>query len=107
MGTVAVTVSRLGSSCTSRARSPPRSEEHTSELQSHSELVCCLLLEKKVLVFDRGNGFAIVAFDPVAFVLFFGWNLSSFDIRGAPMPAARGQPTVQTASREYADCDGR
>src|SRR5436190_11132088 len=26
---------------------PTRSEEHTSELQSHSELVCRLLLEKK------------------------------------------------------------
>src|SRR5260221_9364399 len=25
---------------------PPRSEEHTSELQSHSDLVCRLLLEK-------------------------------------------------------------
>src|SRR5437588_5029101 len=25
----------------------PRSEEHTSELQSHSDLVCRLLLEKK------------------------------------------------------------
>src|SRR5436190_9586089 len=32
-----------------RARSWPcaRSEEHTSELQSHSDLVCRLLLEKK------------------------------------------------------------
>src|SRR5438034_3474381 len=35
-----------------------RSEEHTSELQSHSDLVCRLLLEKKkkrknVLIFDR------------------------------------------------------
>src|SRR5215204_7021851 len=30
------------------APSPPaRSEEHTSELQSHSDLVCRLLLEKK------------------------------------------------------------
>src|SRR5438034_2200421 len=29
-----------------RAR-PSRSEEHTSELQSHSDLVCRLLLEKK------------------------------------------------------------
>src|SRR5476649_361517 len=33
------------------ARGPPlaglRSEEHTSELQSHSDLVCRLLLEKK------------------------------------------------------------
>src|SRR5436190_23900151 len=30
-----------------RTRSAPRSEEHTSELQSHSDLVCRLLLEKK------------------------------------------------------------
>src|SRR5947207_6133010 len=29
------------------SRSARRSEEHTSELQSHSELVCRLLLEKK------------------------------------------------------------
>src|SRR6266571_8026264 len=28
-------------------RNPPRSEEHTSELQSHVNLVCRLLLEKK------------------------------------------------------------
>src|SRR5438034_4927161 len=28
-------------------RMRPRSEEHTSELQSHSDLVCRLLLEKK------------------------------------------------------------
>src|SRR5438034_8774196 len=28
-------------------RTPSRSEEHTSELQSHSDLVCRLLLEKK------------------------------------------------------------
>src|SRR5438034_6127411 len=37
---------------TLRGRQPPssttrRSEEHTSELQSHSDLVCRLLLEKK------------------------------------------------------------
>src|SRR5438034_7195295 len=30
-------------------RGDPRSEEHTSELQSHSDLVCRLLLEKKNL----------------------------------------------------------
>src|SRR2546430_11078955 len=30
-----------------RARGGPRSEEHTSELQSQSNLVCRLLLEKK------------------------------------------------------------
>src|SRR5436190_7269592 len=29
------------------SRADPRSEEHTSELQSHSDLVCRLLLEKK------------------------------------------------------------
>src|SRR5260221_9043466 len=31
----------------SRVSLPLRSEEHTSELQSHSDLVCRLLLEKK------------------------------------------------------------
>src|SRR5436190_3273748 len=30
-----------------KAAGPGRSEEHTSELQSHSDLVCRLLLEKK------------------------------------------------------------
>src|SRR5260221_7691776 len=30
-----------------KAKSARRSEEHTSELQSHSDLVCRLLLEKK------------------------------------------------------------
>src|SRR5260221_6023962 len=30
-----------------RRQGAPRSEEHTSELQSHSDLVCRLLLEKK------------------------------------------------------------
>src|SRR5260221_3035950 len=30
-----------------RWHAAPRSEEHTSELQSHSDLVCRLLLEKK------------------------------------------------------------
>src|SRR5260370_32385853 len=30
-----------------RTTRPPRSEEHTSELQSHLNLVCRLLLEKK------------------------------------------------------------
>src|SRR5438132_10816960 len=31
----------------------PRSEEHTSELQSHSDLVCRLLLEKKKKIYDN------------------------------------------------------
>src|SRR5438034_7450702 len=32
-----------------------RSEEHTSELQSHSDLVCRLLLEKKKVVFMQSS----------------------------------------------------
>src|SRR6266436_9708836 len=40
--------SSRGASSRSRARRPwPRSEEHTSELQSRLHLVCRLLLEKK------------------------------------------------------------
>src|SRR5262249_59999718 len=34
-------------SCPARRRARPRSEEHTSELQSLTNLVCRLLLEKK------------------------------------------------------------
>src|SRR5260370_17002423 len=37
----------LGGSLNSRLNSNLRSEEHTSELQSHLNLVCRLLLEKK------------------------------------------------------------
>src|SRR2546429_6385283 len=63
--------------CTPRARSPrhhrngagesqnvPRSEEHTSELQSRLHLVCRLLLEKKktapiLLLVDRAHQYAL------------------------------------------------
>src|SRR5437588_8069635 len=41
IGVVGAIAANLGSSSTDR------SEEHTSELQSHSDLVCRLLLEKK------------------------------------------------------------
>src|SRR5438132_4593225 len=37
----------LSTTSTSRRPGLSRSEEHTSELQSHSDLVCRLLLEKK------------------------------------------------------------
>src|SRR5438477_9156239 len=40
---------RLCRSPETRSRPGPRSEEHTSELQSHVNLVCRLLLEKKKL----------------------------------------------------------
>src|SRR2546427_4850591 len=36
-------------------RQSPRSEEHTSELQSQSKLVCPLLLEKKNEVYTHGG----------------------------------------------------
>src|SRR2546428_10873880 len=39
--------STLGAINTFRILGAPRSEEHTSELQSRSDLVCRLLLEKK------------------------------------------------------------
>src|SRR2546430_10862974 len=43
----------------------PRSEEHTSELQSQSNLVCRLLLEKK----NKGTNFSMdVAFIAYAFL---------------------------------------
>src|SRR5260221_5165896 len=35
-------------------RATKRSEEHTSELQSHSDLVCRLLLEKKKIGASKG-----------------------------------------------------
>src|SRR5260221_4739330 len=36
----------------------PRSEEHTSELQSHSDLVCRLLLEKKKFMILKAHASA-------------------------------------------------
>src|SRR5438034_1963674 len=44
---------RCRCTCTLRIRWHRRSEEHTSELQSHSDLVCRLLLEKKKTKADR------------------------------------------------------
>src|SRR5260221_1476351 len=38
---------RFGRSVAVPTMSSPRSEEHTSELQSHSDIVCRLLLEQK------------------------------------------------------------
>src|SRR5256886_4808906 len=44
--------SRVGSLV---AKGPARSEEHTSELQSQSNLVCRLLLEKKKKYYNRSD----------------------------------------------------
>src|SRR2546427_1493311 len=45
--------------CRLPRKSPPalRSEEHTSELQSQSNLVCRLLLEKKKKTYQTSHGF--------------------------------------------------
>src|SRR5256886_6917166 len=50
----------MAAACATRRTSLMRSEEHTSELQSQSNLVCRLLLEKKkktddVRTFERGH----------------------------------------------------
>src|SRR5947207_9523881 len=42
------------------SNSSMRSEEHTSELQSHSDLVCRLLLEKKNQLYTSPNGNSII-----------------------------------------------
>src|SRR5438034_8269331 len=47
VGTNEALAAGLDSNGTPRASHSWRSEEHTSELQSHSDLVCRLLLEKK------------------------------------------------------------
>src|SRR5256886_13542649 len=47
VGTMASCLARRSSSIDSRCPGARRSEEHTSELQSQSNLVCRLLLEKK------------------------------------------------------------
>src|SRR5260221_8314180 len=47
MGGLGYTQEELVEYCVRRCRGWMRSEEHTSELQSHSDLVCRLLLEKK------------------------------------------------------------
>src|SRR5438034_4058099 len=39
---------------TGQCREQSRSEEHTSELQSHSDIVCRLLLEKKKIALAKG-----------------------------------------------------
>src|SRR6185503_20336066 len=60
--TTATAFSRAGTAATSCC---PRSEEHTSELQSRLHLVCRLLLEKKKNFYRRTFLFSLIS----AFVL--------------------------------------
>src|SRR2546430_817438 len=48
-----------------------RSEEHTSELQSQSNLVCRLLLEKKKMNFQPPSLLSILTLDPNSLSFFF------------------------------------
>src|SRR5438034_6444802 len=52
-GKSSYTAKAEASGLTPRGQARSRSEEHTSELQSHSDLVCRLLLEKKKHQFSR------------------------------------------------------
>src|SRR2546427_251629 len=52
IGWVGAQACRVPSSTAPATRTPRRSEEHTSELQSQSNLVCRLLLEKKKKTHD-------------------------------------------------------
>src|SRR5438132_6962193 len=45
---------------------PKRSEEHTSELQSHSDLVCRLLLEKKKEISEESKNYLDTTGDTTA-----------------------------------------
>src|SRR5260221_7724846 len=67
---------RLGWGFRGCNRGRRRSEEHTSELQSHSDLVCRLLLEKKKKTEKSGQKHAQLAVPGFAetAVLFQGWR---------------------------------
>src|SRR5437870_7567081 len=51
--TLSAAAARSQRCCHSMGKTPGRSEEHTSELQSRGHLVCRLLLEKKKLKLSR------------------------------------------------------
>src|SRR2546428_5175657 len=68
--------------------SPPgllrRSEEHTSELQSRSDLVCRLLLEKKKKVFNRAVTRMLEQGEPLARIGDFTISRAGCQMSGKP-----------------------
>src|SRR5215204_4250543 len=80
----------------SASRRLTRSEEHTSELQSHSDLVCRLLLEKKNTL-SAGPSYAsrTPARRP--------WR----DRKPPPVPIARRRPRRRVSSARPAPAGGR
>src|SRR5438034_2263762 len=83
------TRSQSRSSAASPRPSSPRSEEHTSELQSHSDLVCRLLLEKKKMP-DRSHR------DPIE-------NLEKFLPRYTEFKKNTSVPIYNRTNRQAAD----
>src|SRR3989475_1486126 len=70
----------------------PRSEEHTSELQSRSDLVCRLLLEKKKKT-PPNEPTLIALHEPLR----VQWQILVTE--AAPLPTPRDKRTLATASR--------
>src|SRR6266571_5316973 len=73
--------SRSGCSPTPAPRAPrtstsptPRSEEHTSELQSHVNLVCRLLLEKKKITPVTESALYMIHVPPVISIMLHGYQ---------------------------------
>src|SRR3954449_10874417 len=69
-----------------------RSEEHTSELQSHSHLVCRLLLEKKhnKVKLDEGQDLFATTGQPLeACVRLLSLQAPSVDSRPVPAPSSK------------------
>src|SRR5690242_3205323 len=62
-----------------------RSEEHTSELQSHVNLVCRLLLEKKKQTLYNSEAFISInaRYKAVNITFYEGFDLSHTNIKGA------------------------
>src|SRR5438034_8144003 len=77
------------------AAAEERSEEHTSELQSHSDLVCRLLLEKK----KRPDSNAPLGLDPC--IQFFCRTRSCGARRGLPRKDLRRPAIPERATHPY------
>src|SRR5256886_9893785 len=90
-----------GLRCRIRSASPDassRSEEHTSELQSQSNLVCRLLLEKKksheIMLLDTGGRIARVL--PLLEDVFFVVNIDVFWFVGTCLRLPRATLHIPT-----------
>src|SRR5947207_9705021 len=79
-----------------------RSEEHTSELQSHSDLVCRLLLEKKKSRLGKAKALSALAHKLGRAFYHMLHTKEVFDVRRF----VRHPATVRPASRRLTGADG-